>query len=176
MRDFTPSEYHNTESDALVVIGGPPWNAQYRRFLPHLPYYFAPHPLGADDPLVIPQLDDLTMGPRWSPEGELLEDLAVFTRLTLAGTTVYLLAGCLTLGVLGAARCFLHAEHGADNADYITDLVGDADFVLVTEVRRVGYISDVIDFAVVPPLLLLARHNNVPFRIHVNNVDRYPAL
>jgi len=106
------------EFDTLVVNGGPPWNAQYRRFLPQLPYYFAPHPLGEDDPLVVPQLGELTIGPRWTRQGELLEDLAVFTRLTLAGTTtVFLLAGCLTLGVLGAARCFLQAEHGAGNAD-----------------------------------------------------------
>ncbi len=174
MRDFTPSEYHDTEVDSLVVIGGPPWNAQYRRFLPQLPYYFAPHPLGQDDPLVVPQLDDVSIGPRWTRSGELLEDLAVFTRLTLAGTTtVFLLAGCLTLGVLGAARCFLHAEHGAANADYITDLVGDDDFVLVTEARRIGAIIDVIDLAVVPPLFVLARRNNDPFTVMVNNVDRY---
>ncbi|HYS38531.1 MAG TPA: hypothetical protein VEO01_23175 [Pseudonocardiaceae bacterium] len=177
MRDFTPSEYHDTEFDTLVVIGGPPWNAQYRRFLPQLPYYFAPHPLGEDDPLVVPQLDELTIGPRWTRQGELLEDLAVFTRLTLAGTTtVFLLAGCLTLGVLGAARCFLQAEHGAGNADYITDLVGDDDFVLVTEARRIGAIIDVIDLAVVPPLLVFARRNNDPFTVMVNNVDRHPRL
>lgn len=175
IRDFAPSEYFDTHADVLVVVGGPPWNAKYREFLPQLPFYFEPHPLGEDDPLVVPGLDGLTLGPRWTERHELLEDLAVFTRLTLAtGTTVFLLGGCLTLGVLGAARCLLEAERGARSARHITELIGDADFVLVTEARRMGGITDVADLTTVPPLLLLARHNNAPFTAVVDNSDRYP--
>lgn len=176
IRDFAPSEYYDTHADVLVVVGGPPWNAKYREFLPQLPFYFAPHPLGEDDPLVVPGLDGLTLGPHWTERHELLEDLAVFTRLTLAaGTTVFLLGGCLTLGVLGAARCLLEGERGARSARQITELVGDADFVLVTEARRVGGITDVADLSTVPPLLLLARRNNEPFTAVVDNTDRYPS-
>ncbi|WTW98249.1 hypothetical protein OG216_35100 [Streptomycetaceae bacterium NBC_01309] len=175
IRDFAPSEYYDTHADVLVVVGGPPWNAKYREFLQQLPFYFDPHPLGEDDPLVVPALDGLTLGPHWTERHELLEDLAVFTRLTLAGgTTVFLLGGCLTLGVLGAARCLLEAERGARSARRITELVGDADFVLVIEARRVGGITDVADLTTVPPLLLLARHNNDPFVTVVDNCDRYP--
>ncbi|MGW0660108.1 hypothetical protein [Streptodolium elevatio] len=175
IRDFAPSEYFDTHADVLVVVGGPPWNAKYWEFLPQLPYYFAPHPLGEDDPLVVPLLDGLVLGPRWTERHELLEDLAVFTRLTLAGgTTVFLLGGCLTLGVLGAARCLLEAERGARSARHITELVGDDDFVLVTEARRMGGITDVADLTIVPPLLLLARRNNEPFTTVVDNSDRYP--
>lgn len=174
VRDFAPSEYYDTQADVLVVAGGPPWNATYREFLPHLPYYFEPNPLGEDDPLVVPGLDGLTLGPRWTERQELLEDLAVFTRLTLAqGTTVFLLGGCLTLGVLGAARSLLEAERGARSVRYITEQVGDADFVLVTEARRIGGITDVADLALVNPLLLLSRQNNDPFTTIVDNSDRY---
>ncbi|RKT86371.1 hypothetical protein SAMN05421805_10612 [Saccharopolyspora antimicrobica] len=174
IRDFAPSEYYDTQADVLVVVGGPPWNAKYREFLPQLPFYFEPHPLGEDDPLVIPDLGGLTLGPRWTQRQELLEDLAVFTRLTLAqGTTVFLLGGCLTLGVLGSARCLLEAERGARSIRYVTEQVGDADFVLVTEARRIGGITDVTDLTMVNPLLLLARRHNEPFTAVVDNSDRY---
>jgi hypothetical protein len=175
VRDFSPSEYYDTEADTLVVIGGPPWNAKYREFLPQLPFLFEPHELGDDDPLVVPQLHGLTMGPRWTERHELLEDLAVFTRLTLAqGTSVFLLGGCLTLGVLGAAKCFLQAERGARNAQYVRELVGEEDFVLVTEACRVGGITDTADLSQVGPLLVLARSAAAgPFRPVVDNSDRY---
>ncbi|WP_210407931.1 hypothetical protein [Allokutzneria sp. NRRL B-24872] len=174
IRDFAPSEYYDTQADVLVVVGGPPWNAKYREFLPQLPFYFEPQPLGEDDPLVVPSLNRMTLGPRWTERQELLEDLAVFTRLTLAqGTTVFLLGGCLTLGVLGAARCLLESERGARSVRYIKEQVGDADFVLVTEARRIGGITDVADLSLVNPLLLLARRNNEPFAEVVDNSDRY---
>lgn len=174
IRDFAPSEYYDTQADVLVVVGGPPWNATYREFLPRLPFFFESHPLGEDDPLVLPGLNGLVLGPRWTEHHELLEDLAVVTRLTLAqGTTVFLLAGCLTLGVLGAARCLLEAERGARSFRYVAEHVGDADFVLVTEARRIGGLTDVADLTTVSPLLLLARRNNDPFAVHVDNSDRY---
>lgn len=177
IRDFSPSEHYDTESDTLVVIGGPPWNAKFREFLPQLPFYFEPHPLGQDDPLVVPLLDNADLGPHWTPHGELLEDVAVFTRLSLSqGTVVFLLAGCLTLGVLGAAHCFLHRRIGAHNARYVSDLVGDDDFVLVTEARRVGTITDTPDLTAVPPLLLLTRTNAEPFKVLTDNTKRYASL
>ncbi|MGH4020977.1 MAG: hypothetical protein ACRDT0_17485 [Pseudonocardiaceae bacterium] len=174
IRDFAPSEYYDTQADVLVVAGGPPWNAKYREFLPQLPFYFEPHPLGEDDPLVVPDLNGLILGPRWTERQELLEDLAVLTRLTLAqGTTVFLLGGCLTLGVLGAARCLLEAERGARSVRYVTEQVGEDDFVLITEARRIGGITDVADLTMVNPLLLLSRRNNDPFTAVIDNSDRH---
>jgi hypothetical protein len=173
IRDFAPSEYYDTQSDVMVVVGGPPWNAKYREFLPQLPFFFQPHPLGEDDPFVVPELG-LVLGPRWTERQELLEDLAVLTRLTLAqGTTVFLLGGCLTLGVLGAARCLLDIEHGARSVNYVTELVGHDDFVLVTEARRIGGITDVADLTVINPLLLLSRRHGKPFTAVVDNTTRY---
>ncbi|WP_394617395.1 hypothetical protein JNUCC0626_48700 [Lentzea sp. JNUCC 0626] len=175
VRDFAPSEYYDTQADVLCVVGGPPWNATFREFLPMLPFYFEPHALGEDDPLVLPALG-LTIGPHWTAKQELLQDLAVLTRLTLAnGTTVFLFGGCLTLGVLGAARCLLEPDRGSRSADYITDLVGLDDFVLVTEARRVGALIDVPDLSAVEPLLVLARTANDPFTVVVDNTIRYPA-
>jgi hypothetical protein len=177
VRDFAPSEYYDTQADILVIAGGPPWNAKYREFLPQLPYYFEPHPLGEDDPLVFPDLNQLTLGPRWTPRQELLEDLVVLTRLTLSqGTRVFLLGGCLTLGVLGAAHCLLEGERGARSVRYIAEHVGDDDFVLVTEVRRLGGLTDIADLSKVNPLLLLSRQHNEPFKAVVDNTTRYLGL
>jgi hypothetical protein len=173
VRDFAPSEHYDTHADVLIVIGGPPWNAKYREFLPQLPFHFEPHPLGNDDPLVVPDLDDLELAPRWTNRGELIEDLTVFTRLTVQGTTVFLLAGCLTLGVLGAARVLLDPDRGPANAGYLADRVNDDDFVLITEARRVGGITDVADLAVVEPLLLMARHTGDDFGVIIDNTKRF---
>ena len=175
VRDFAPSEHYDTHADALVVIGGPPWNAKYREFLPQLPFHFAPHPLGQDDPLVVPDLDDLVLAPRWTAHNQLIEDLAVFTRLTVQGTTVFLLAGCLTLGVLGAAHCLLDSKHGPANARYITDRVGDDDFVLVTEARRVGGITDVTDLTTLEPLLLISRTAARNWEVIVDDTSRFSS-
>lgn len=175
VRDFAPSEYYGTGANVLVIIGGPPWNAKFREFLPQLPFHFAPHPLGEDDPIVVPQLDDLTMAPHWTPNGELIEDLAVLTRITLQSTTIFLLGGCLTLGVLGAARCLLDANQGISNADYVTTQISDDDFVLVTETRRVGGITDIANLAAVEPLLLMSRAVGGSWSVAVDNTTRFTA-
>lgn len=175
VRDFAPSEYYDTQADVLCVVGGPPWNAKFREFLPMLPFHFEPHPLGEDDPLVVPALG-LTISPHWTAKQELLQDLAVLTRLTLGnGTTVFLFGGCLTLGVLGAARCLLEAERGLRSAEYMANLVGQDDFVLITETRRVGGLIDVADLSTAEPLLVLTRTVNKPFTAVIDNTSRYPA-
>lgn len=176
VRDFAPAEHHDdTDAATMIVIGGPPWNAKYREFLPQLPYYFEPHPLGEDDPLIVPQLGNLRLGPRWTPRAELVHDVAVFTRLRLAsGTTAVLLGGCLTLGVLGAAKAFLHGRVGASNAAWVADQVGDGDAVVVTEARRVGGMTDVASFAGSGPLLALGRARpGEPFEVIADNSRRY---
>lgn len=111
----------------------------------------------------------------WTPQSEHLSDIAVFVRLTLSqGTTVFLLGGCLTLGVLGAAQCFLQGECGAANARYITDLVDERDFVLVTEAARLGGITDIADLTRSTPLVLLARGAGGHFEVLVDNTQRRP--
>lgn len=172
VRDFASSEHYDTHADVLVVIGGPPWNAKFREFLPQLPFHFEPHPLGEDDPLAIPGLD-LTLAPRWTARGELIEDLAVFTRLTLQGTTVFLLGGCLTLGVLGAAYCLLDTKRGPSGCRYLSERVGDDDFMLVVEARRAGGIIDVADLTAVEPLLVLSRPTGEDFGVVIDNTKRY---
>ncbi|GAA2003765.1 hypothetical protein GCM10009799_33620 [Nocardiopsis rhodophaea] len=174
VRDFAPSEYHDANADTLIVIGGPPWNSKYREFLPQLPYYFEPHELGEDDPLIVPALNGLSLGPVWSPDRSLLEDVAILTRLALAqGTTVYLLGGCLTLGVLGAAKLCLDSRRGVPNVSYAQERIGEDDFVLVCETRRLGGITDTAVLGDSGPLLLMSRAGNAPFTVLTDNTERY---
>lgn len=174
VRDFAPSEHHDSNASAVIVIGGPPWNAKYREFLPQLPYRFEPHPLGEDDPLIIPILGSSPIGPRWTRGAELVDDVGVFTRLTLAsGTTVFLLGGCLTAGVLGAARTFLHGDVAPSNAAWLEERIGDDDVVVVVEARRLGGMTDAADIAANGPLVALARpHSSAGFEVVEDNTSR----
>jgi len=179
IRDFSPSVYFDTSTDALFVLGGPVWNAKFGEFQAQLPFHFEPHPPGEDDPLVVPLLGEKRFGPSWAPDAQVASDVSVFVRLTLAGgTRIFLAAGCLTLGVLGAAKCFLQAEHGVSNAEVITALAGQRDFVLVTEATRIGGIADVADLTTAGPLVLLVRGEVGRFEVAVDNSERhqYPAV
>ncbi|MGI5136642.1 MULTISPECIES: hypothetical protein [unclassified Streptomyces] len=87
-------------------------------------------------------MDGSPLAPLWAPEGELLADLTVITRLTLdQGTTVILLGGCLTLGVLSAAKCLLNGERGRRNTAYLNDLAPGGDLIAVTATRKIGGIG-----------------------------------
>jgi hypothetical protein len=180
VRDYAPSEYHDphdSQADrdhTLIIVGGPPSNTTYRQFQRHLPCGFQLHAVGEDRSLLVPTLD-LALQPHWTPDQELAEDLAVFARLTFArGLTVFLLGGCLTFGTLVAAQCFLHRELGARNVRYVHNHAGGDDFILVTEARRFGDITDVPDFTTVGPLLLMSRRNkNDPYTALVDNSSRY---
>jgi hypothetical protein len=165
VRDFASSEHHSADADTMIVIGGPAWNAKFRDFLPHLPFHFA---AGPDGPVVAPVAGDFRLAPRRSASGQLLADVAVVTRLTLGRSTVFLLGGCLRVGVLAAAQCFLHSELGAENARYVTAMAGQADFVLAVEARWAGGITEIPDLSRTEPMLLLARRDDGTFGVLAN--------
>jgi hypothetical protein len=174
VNSYDPHDSQADRDHALIIVGGPPQNAAYRQFQRHIPCEFQFQAENEDRSLFVPTLG-LTLRPHWTPDQELVEDLAMFTRLTFArGLTVYLLGGCLTFGVLVAAQCFLHRELGARNVRYVHNHSGDDDFVVITEARRFGDITDVPDFATVGPLLLMSlRSKNGPFTALVDNSSRY---
>lgn len=119
---------------------------------------------------------DATLRSRWTPEHELVEDLAVVSKLTLArGPQIFFLSGCYSFGTFVAAQCFLHRELGVRNAQYIRNYAGDDDFTIVTETRRFGGdFTDVPDFSAVDPLLLMSRGNaKSPYTVLVDNRQRY---
>ncbi|GAA1930555.1 hypothetical protein [Streptantibioticus ferralitis] len=171
IRDFYPGEYYNADPDCLIVLGAPHRNAVYAEFGPHLPCRFTPPP---DAAITFPGHGDVRLAPSWAPEGELLADLTVITRLTLdQGTTVVLLGGCLTLGVLGAAKCLLNGERGQRNTAYLGDLAPVGDLIAVTATRKIGGITDTPDLTSAEPLLLLTRDSAGGFTTRLDNTARY---
>ncbi|WP_411143096.1 hypothetical protein [Streptomyces sp. x-80] len=174
IRDFHPSEYYNAEPDCLIVLGAPDRNIAYAEVGPHLPYRLTPPP---DPSITFPDHGDVRLAPSWAPEGELLADLTVITRLTLdQGTTVVLLGGCLTLGVLGAAKCLLNGERGRRNTAYLDALAPGGDLITVTATRKIGGITDTPDLTAAEPLLLLTRDQaGGRFTTRLDNTARYTA-
>ncbi|MFD4335856.1 hypothetical protein ACFWPP_01330 [Streptomyces anulatus] len=171
IRDFHPGEYYNAEPDSLIVLGAPDRNTAYAEFGPHLPYTFTPPPEAA---IAFPGHGDIRLAPLWAPEGELLADLTVITRLTLGqGTTVILLGGCMTLGVLGAAKCLLNGERGRRNTAYLDGIAPGGDLIAVTATRKIGGITDTPDLTTTEPLLLLTRDTAGGFTTRLNNATRY---
>ncbi|WP_422647422.1 hypothetical protein [Actinoalloteichus caeruleus] len=169
VRDFHPGEYYNAEPDSLIVLGAPDRNTAYAEFGPHLPYRFTSEPA-----VTFPGHSEVRLAPLWAPEGELLADLTVITRLTLdQGTTVVLLGGCLTLGVLGAAKCLLNGERGRRNSAHLSGLAPGGDIVAVTATRKIGGITDTLDLTTAEPLLLLTRDGAADFTTRVDNTARY---
>jgi hypothetical protein len=161
VRDFAPSEHYDTNADALVVIGGPPWNATFREFQARLPLHFEPRSLGEDDPLILDDADGRTLAPTWTSTGTLRSDIALFVRLTLEdGPLVYLLGGCLTHGVLGAAKCFLDPRTAPANINFIEHYAHGLDFVLVCDANRIGGFLETPNLSSRDPLTLLVRDDN----------------
>ena len=178
VREFPPSWYSQGSTNTLLVLGGPPYNEVFRKFQDQQlrTVRFESRQGGEDDPLLVEPLNNRLFGPRWTSTNELLADVLVFARLTLTqGTKVFLAAGCLTLGVYGAAMCFLHGELGARNVAYIDALLGSRDFVLVAEVSRIGSVGafpNMSDFTNVGPMLVIARDKDNEFRdILVDNTE-----
>lgn len=181
VRDHISSEYHTPQDShtdrVLLVVGGPPWNTICRRFERDLAYEFLAHPDSEERSLHLhlPVLD-ATLRPRWTSEHELVEDLAVVSKLTLArGLQVFFLSGCYSFGTFVAAQCFTHRELGVRNAQYIRNYAGDDDFTVITETRRFGGdFTDVPDFRAVDPLLLMSRRNaKNTYTVLVDNRQRY---
>lgn len=145
IRDFSPSEYYDSQADELIVVGGPPWNSKYREFQNIMPLFFKSNPDGEDDPLVD---GNTSYFPEWLPDGSLKTDVSLFARITLraAHQQIKLTGGCLTAGVLGAARCFLDQSIAAPNIEWVTERASSSDFVLAFRTAKVGALLD-------PPLL-----------------------
>ncbi|MEV4924343.1 hypothetical protein [Streptomyces roseoverticillatus] len=173
IRDFHPGEYYNAEPDSLIVLGAPDRNTAYAEFGPHLPYRLTPQP-EPESAVAFPGHGEVRLAPLWAPEGELLADLTVITRRTLdQGTTVILLGGCLTLGILGAAKCLLNGERGRRNTAYLDDLAPGGCLIAVTATRKIGGITDTPNLTAVEPLLLLTRDTAGGFITRLDNTARY---
>lgn len=158
LRDFAPSEHYDTNGEALLVVGGPAWNATFREFQERLPFCFEEHPLGEDDPLVLDAGGKRRLGPSWGPGATVRSDVSVVVRLTLDdGRLVYLLGGCLTYGVLGAAKLLLDERTAPANIDFIERCAQGADFIVACRSHRLGTFLEAPYLPANAPLAVLVR-------------------
>lgn len=159
IRDFSPSEYFDSHCHSLVVIGGPPWNEVFRRYQSGLPFRFIPNELGQDDPLRIDMLNSRELRPTWAGSEGLRCDVSVVSRLFVNDVRVVLLAGCLTWGVLGAAKAFLDGRRAVQNINFIHSLAAENDVVVIFESEQVGHQIKTTALSVQRPLIVLGRES-----------------
>lgn len=149
LRDFTASEHKSADYDALFVLGGPAWNHRFRIFQDQLPFTFIERADDEDDLLQIrPEygVSAKPFGPQFGIGGRIAKDVSVLCRLTdVTGRRVFLFAGCLTFGVVGACKALLCRGIGLPNARYLHDKVEHDDFVVI-------FLSDYLEHEVIAPL------------------------
>jgi len=157
------------------VIGGPPWNSKFREFQAQLPFHFVPRPLGQDDPLCIHAIDNVFFLPTWGQGGNLVKDISIFAKIHIErDVPVFLIAGCLTFGVLGAAMSFLDRQVAVPNIEFLRNYVKGNDFIAVFETHRVGGFVVPTRFSSTKPLVLLGRVEQAnEFQIALENASEY---
>ena len=175
IRTFTHSEYGDVNTDIKIDVGGPAWNEDAAELQTQLPCHFERNPLGEDDPIVfdLPELEGYKFGPNWSENGDLESDIAIFSKISLEGEKcIFYVAGCLTWGVKGAAKCFLDPEVAHDNLEYVQNKINQADFTLIFEVERYGREISSPRFSEDPPFVLVG-YEDSGFEVYTWNIERY---
>ena len=123
VRDFSPSEYFDTNTQQLFIIGGPPWNSKYKEIQKILPFYFEENELGKDDPLCFYE-NNTKLYPSWTKTDDIIYDISVYTRLLINNSLIiHMLGGCLTFGVLGAVKAFFYPKVAIDNISWLKEKI-----------------------------------------------------
>ena len=145
--NFRSDRYSDSQSTISLIIGGPVWNEIARSIQAALPLKFTDGGEGHDDP-VVEMVDGTPVihGPIVS--GAHLEaDISYLARLDMRdGSQTFLISGCRTYGVLGAAKAFLENSVASANIQLVQKLSQDGDFV-------VAFITKVINSRVIPTKL-----------------------
>lgn len=154
LRDFTARDHKNSDYRGLIVIGGPAWNLRSKALQDFLPISFISKGEEEDDTLIIRKsygIDHKEIGPIVNESGKVLKDVSVVARLTdVSERTIFLFAGCLTFGVLGAVKSLLGSHVGMRNSRYVEKKFEGDDFVLV-------FYSEYLEHETFAPILEVER-------------------
>jgi len=170
-RDFPASEYRTSDAPARILIGGPAWNQKVRDTLHYLPFNWIQRSDEEDDTIGLHSRYGVSeeFSPQADSIGNIIRDVSVAARLTdSSGRVTHLFAGCLTSGVLGAARSLLFDGVGHDNARYVLDVAGGKDYAILfaTDVLMADGMPP--KFFSRPPLYTFVRDNSfAEFRLVV---------
>ncbi|WP_338848755.1 hypothetical protein V8J88_07485 [Massilia sp. W12] len=164
IRDFTASEHKISDYETLFVLGGPAWNKRFRAFQDQLPFYFIEKPDCEDDLLKFKDEYGISappLGPVANENGKIHKDVSVLCKLSdVSGRKVFLFAGCLTFGVLGACKAIFCKESGNKNSNFLQEIVGENDFVSVFYSTYLEHDVNSPLFCEHPPLALFSRKMN----------------
>jgi hypothetical protein len=139
VRDFSASEYFDSQADHLLVLGGPDWNSKMGEFQEHLPIKFF---WNEEKQKTGVEMEDRHLYPEWSDGGSLICDYAMFARLEFRhGLTVSLICGCLAYGVLGASHCFLDPSVARSNLEFFGSVFGRSNFAVLMKIQDIGGIA-----------------------------------
>lgn len=175
IRTFTHTEYHDINTDVMILVGGPAWNENAAELQTQLPCHFERNPLGEDDPIVfnLPELEGYKFSPGWNENGELVSDIAIFSKISLEDKqSIFYVAGCLTWGVKGASKCFLDPEVADYNLEFIKNEVGEKDFTVLFEVERYGRVAKPPQFSEQQPLVLVTFEED-GFGLKTGDIEQY---
>ncbi len=123
--------WRDAPNDALagnvVVVGGIAYNEMMSDALERMnsPFTQVPAPAGEVDSLIDTR-DSHMYGPTWSSSGTVTSDHGMFVRAPNPlnpASTMILINGVLTHGVLGATKCFTDRDYGPENCKVILDAV-----------------------------------------------------
>lgn len=151
--EYTSDEYSFQSNSNCLIIGGPVWNTIAQDFQKTLPLRFIDGGVGKDDPVEDCFRDDKCKFYPELRESEIVSDISYFARINQGDkTNAFLISGCRTLGVLGAAKVFCEESVSSQNINLISDLAEENDFILVFKTRVIG--SRIIPTLLKPHLIL----------------------
>lgn len=138
--NYRSDRYEDDNPDTnVLIVGGPVWNNIARSVQASLPLQFLDGGDGFDDPVQNNLCSDT---PQYRPktyDNIISEDVSYFARVYRNdGTYSFLISGCRTYGVLGAAKAFLEDDVAAQNIQLIEDHCGNSDFVAAFYTRVLG--------------------------------------
>lgn len=137
--NFHSEKYSDTESTTSMIVGGPVWNVVARNIQSSLPLRFVDGGDGNDDPVVEMQDGKEVFHTPNVSQSVLEHDISYFSRIDMNdGSYSFLISGCRTYGVLGAAKAFFESSVAAPNIELIQRLCGRHDFVVAFKSRVIS--------------------------------------
>ncbi len=129
--NFRSDKYEDSRSTTSLVIGGPAWNEIARNIQHSLPLKFTDGGDGHDDPVTEFVNGEFVFHRPIENNSQIESDISYLARLDMRdGSYTFLISGCRTYGVLGAAKAFFESSVAPANIQLIYNLCQERDFVI----------------------------------------------
>lgn len=137
--NFRSDKYQDSSSTSSLVVGGPVWNEVAKNIQAALPLRFIDGGDGNDDPIAEYVDGKEILHSPLLVEGVLECDVSYLARVDMHdGSHTFLISGCRTYGVLGAAKAFFEPSTASANIQFIESWCGSSDFVIAFYTRVIN--------------------------------------